>query len=111
MAKQLPVSYAAFQATYPDVYTAYEQLGTAVHNQGPLDEATRALVKLALAVGVGAEGAVHSHTRKCLDAGHSGEAIRQVVLLAIPTAGFPAAMAALSWVNDILNDDTASTPT
>jgi alkylhydroperoxidase/carboxymuconolactone decarboxylase family protein YurZ len=102
MTQPLPANYAAFQAAYPDVYAAYEQLGTAVHNQGPLDEKTRALVKLALAVGVSAEGAVHSHTRKCLAAGHSAEAIRQVVLLAIPTAGFPAAMAALSWVNDIL---------
>ena len=28
--------------------------------------------------------------------------IRQVVLLAITTLGFPAAMAAYSWVNDML---------
>lgn len=98
----LPTSYTAFQDAYPHVYAAYEQLGVAVHAQGPLDESMRALVKLALAVGVGAEGAVHAHTRKCLAAGHSAEAIRQVVLLAIPTTGFPAAMAALSWVNDIL---------
>lgn len=103
MAHQVPVGYAAFQASYPEVYAAYEQLGIAVHAQGPLDEGTRALIKLALAIGVGAEGAVHSHTRKCLDAGRSADAIRQVVLLAIPTAGFPAAMAALSWVNDILD--------
>jgi alkylhydroperoxidase/carboxymuconolactone decarboxylase family protein YurZ len=78
-----------------------------VHNQGPLDEAARSLVKLALAIGSGAEGAVHSHTRKCLAAGHSADAIRQVVLLAIPTVGFPTAMAALSWVNDILTDNPA----
>ena len=103
MSHQVPVSYAAFQAAYPHVYAAYEQLGIAVHAQGPLDDETRALIKLALAIGVGAEGAVHSHTRKCLEAGHSADAIRQVVLLAIPTAGFPAAMAALSWVNDILD--------
>ena len=103
LAPALPVSYAAFQQEYPAVYAAYEQLGMAVHAQGPLDPATRSLIKLALAVGIGAEGAVHAHTRKCLDAGHSPEAIRQVVLLAIPTVGFPAAMAALSWVNDILD--------
>ena len=83
------------------------QLGATVHAQGPLDEGTRSLVKLALAIGVGAEGAVHAHTRKCLAAGHSAEAVRQVVLLAIPTVGFPAAMAALSWVNDILEHKDA----
>lgn len=103
MAHELPPSYAGFQEDYPAVFAAYEQLGLAVHAAGPLDGGTRALIKLALAVGVGAEGAVHAHTRKCLAAGHSAEAIRQVVLLAIPTAGFPAAMAALSWVNDILS--------
>lgn len=103
MAHNVPPSYVAFQTTYPDVYAAYEQLGAAVHAQGPLDEWTRALVKLALAIGIGAEGAVHSHTRKCLAAGHSADAIRQVALLAIPTTGYPAAMAALSWVNDILD--------
>lgn len=102
MSDKIPASYAAFQETYPDVFVAYEQLGAAVHSEGPLEDGTRALVKLALAIGVGAEGAVHSHTRKCLEAGHSAAAIRQVALLAIPTAGFPAGMAALSWINDIL---------
>jgi alkylhydroperoxidase/carboxymuconolactone decarboxylase family protein YurZ len=107
MSQHLPGAYATFQATFPNVFAAYEQLGAAVHAQGPLDEAARSLVKLALAIGVGSEGAVHSHTRKCLEAGHSAAAIRQVVLLAIPTTGFPAAMAALSWVNDILEGDAA----
>ena len=107
MAHPIPGTYATFQTTFPDVFAAYEQLGTAVHAQGPLDDAARSLIKLALAIGVGSEGAVHSHTRKCLEAGHGAEAIRQVVLLAIPTTGFPAAMAALSWVNDILDGDAA----
>jgi hypothetical protein len=48
MSYQAPASYIAFQATYPDVYAAYEQLGATVHAQGPLDEGTRSLVKLAL---------------------------------------------------------------
>lgn len=96
MADKIPASYAAFQETYPDVFAAYERLGAGVHAEGPLDDGTRALVKLALAIGIGAEGAVHSHTRRCLEAGHNAAAIRQVALLAIPTAGFPAGMAALS---------------
>ncbi len=107
MAHHVPGTYATFQTTFPDVFAAYEQLGAAVHAQGPLDDAARSLIKLALAIGVGSEGAVHSHTRKCLEAGHGADAIRQVVLLAIPTTGFPAAMAALSWVNDILDGDAA----
>ncbi|MBW7882070.1 MAG: carboxymuconolactone decarboxylase family protein [Caldilineaceae bacterium] len=81
MGQKIPASYIAFQQTYPDVYATYEQLGAVVHAMGPLDEPTRALIKLALAIGVGAEGAVHSHTRKCLDANLSADAIRQVALL------------------------------
>lgn len=58
MADKIPASYAAFQETYPDVFDAYASLGTTVHAEGPLDDGTRALVKLALAIGVGAEGIV-----------------------------------------------------
>ncbi len=37
--------------------------------------------------------------------GTSAEEIRQVCNLAITTLGFPAAMAALSWVNDVIGND------
>lgn len=63
---------------------------------------TRALIKLAISAGAGLEGAVHSHTRKALECGCSKDEILQVVFLAIPTIGFPGAMAALSWVEDVI---------
>jgi 4-carboxymuconolactone decarboxylase len=99
---RLPKPYQNFQKKYNRVWTAYEELGAAVHTAGPLDEKTRELVKLALAVGAQLEGATHSHTRRALAAGASAAEIRQVVLLAIPTIGFPRMMAALSWVDDLL---------
>ncbi len=102
---ELPVSYQDFQAQQPDVWSAYDRLGAACHAAGPLDERTRQLVKLGIAIGQRAEGAVHSHTRKALDAGVTPEEIRHVVLLAIPTVGFPNSMAALTWVEDILRPD------
>ncbi|MBI1295611.1 carboxymuconolactone decarboxylase family protein [bacterium] len=102
MAHKLPNAYQSFQEQYPDVFNAYNQLGSAVHSQGPLEETTRDLVKLALAIGIGSEGAVHSHTRKALASGATPEEIRQVVLLSLPTIGFPKMMAALTWVEDIL---------
>ncbi len=98
----LPKHYTDFQENYAEIWQAYDQLGATVHAAGPLDERTRGLVKLALAAGIQHEGAVHAHTRKLLEMGVEAEAIRQVVLLAIPTLGFPASMAALSWVEDIL---------
>ena len=102
MADRLPSAYERFQQEYPTVWEAYDALGAAAHAAGPLDGKSRQLVKLALAVAIRSEGATHAHTRKCLEAGISAEEIRQVVLLSIPTIGYPAAMAAMTWVDDIL---------
>jgi len=99
---QIPESYSRFRETYSEVWQAYDRLGAAVHGAGSLDEKQRALVKLGQAIGVQQEGAVHAHVRKALDVGLSTDEIRHAVLLAIPTLGFPAAMAALTWAEDIL---------
>jgi 4-carboxymuconolactone decarboxylase len=101
----LPAAHQRFQEQYPDVWRAYDQLGAAVHHAGPLDEKTRELVKLGIAIGNHTEGAVHSHTHKALDAGATAEEIRQVVLLSMPTIGFPNMMAALTWVDDLLGEN------
>jgi 4-carboxymuconolactone decarboxylase len=102
MADHLPNAYQSFQEKYPSIFQAYDQLGAAVHGQGPLEEKIRELVKLGIAIGVQSEGAVHSHTRKALAAGASPDEIRHVALLSLPTIGFPRMMAALTWVEDIL---------
>jgi alkylhydroperoxidase/carboxymuconolactone decarboxylase family protein YurZ len=100
--KQLPKRFEKFQKEFPNVANAYEQLGTAVHNSGPLNTKTRALIKLAISTGAGMEGAVHSHMRKAMEAGCAKAEIRQTVMLALPTIGFPASMAVLCWVEDII---------
>ncbi len=99
---KLPGRYLRFQKAYPNVFAAYDALGNATQEAGPLSAKERALVKLALAVGARLEGAVHSHTRRALEAGCTPEEIRHAVLLATTTLGFPAMMAALSWVDDVL---------
>ena len=48
------------------------------------------------------ECAVHSHTRKALDAGYKKAEIKQTVMLALPNIGFPATIASMSWVEDLL---------
>jgi AhpD family alkylhydroperoxidase len=100
---KLPKSYERWTAEYPAVAQAYTKLGEAVHRAGPLDERTRALLKLAISVGAKLEGGVHSHVRKALAAGATPEEIRQTAILALPTIGLPSMMASLSWVNDILD--------
>lgn len=61
---------------------------------------TERLVKLALAVGRGLEGAVHSPARRGRTEGLSADELRHVAFLAITTIGWPAAIAGLSWIED-----------
>ena len=98
----IPKRYLRFLEKYPVVGKAYEAMGDAVHNAGPLDNKTRALIKLSVSTGARMEGAVHSHCRKALKAGCTAEEIRHAVMMSLPTIGFPSMMAALSWVDDIL---------
>jgi 4-carboxymuconolactone decarboxylase len=100
MAK-VPGWYKDQKKKYPAVFAAYEDLGDACRKAGPLDRKTAALVKLAIAVGTRHEGAVHSHTRRSIEAGATIDECRHVVLLSLTTIGFPAMMAALSWVEDV----------
>ena len=96
----LPVPFQKIRQEYPEVAAAYDALGSATHEAGPLDSKTRQLVKLALAVGAGLEGAAHAHIRRAIEAGISPEELKHVALLAITTLGFPTAVKAYTWVQD-----------
>lgn len=98
----LPNVYLRFREGYPDVAAALDGLGEAADAAGPLDDRTARLVKLGLAVGAAAEGAVRSNTRKALAAGASPEEVSQVAMLAITTCGFPLAIAGMSWIDEVL---------
>lgn len=99
--QDLPSGAGKVATQYPEVWEAFSRLGKACSESGPLDARTRRLVKLALAVGSGSEGAVHSHMRRALREGMEPEALKQVAMLAIPTIGLPAGVAALTWIEDI----------
>jgi alkylhydroperoxidase/carboxymuconolactone decarboxylase family protein YurZ len=98
----LPDIYLDFRGRFPDVATALDQLGGATEAAGSLDLRTQRLVKLGIAIGALAEGAVRSNVRKALDEGASREDVEHTVALAITTVGFPATVAALGWVNEVL---------
>lgn len=99
--KNLPSGAGAVARAYPDIWSAYAALGKACAEAGPIDSQTARLVKLSLAIGALSEGAVHSHTRRALEEGIAPEALKQVAMLAIPTLGFPQAVRALTWIEDI----------
>ncbi len=102
---ELPPSGAGiFAQDFPETWATYEALGKACAEAGPLDARERRLLKLALAIGAGSEGAVHSHARQGVAEGVTAEEPKQVAVLSITTLGFPAAMAGFSWIRDILKD-------
>ncbi len=103
MQEALPNSVLSFEEKHPAVWGAFAKLGEACHETGPLDEKTRRLVKLALAIAFRHEGAVHSATRNAIKSGVKREELEHVVILAITTIGWPAANAAMTWVEDSLS--------
>ena len=108
MPKRLPAGAQRIASRHPQIWSAYEQLGAACSEAGPLNARTIRLAKLAFAVASQSEGAVHSHTRRALDDGLSKEELLHVALLAIPSIGLAKAVAAMTWIEDILNASGAS---
>lgn len=107
---ELPAAAGEVARAYPDLYKAYSALGEACAKAGPIEGSALRLVKLALAIGAGSEGGVHSHCRRALEEGVPKEALKQVALLAVPTLGFPKAVAALTWVEDVTDPSTRRNP-
>jgi alkylhydroperoxidase/carboxymuconolactone decarboxylase family protein YurZ len=99
----LPKVFERFGSDHPAVIEAYRDLVERLHEAGLLSARERRLAKLGIAIGRESEGGVRSHARKALAEGIEREAIRQVALLAISTGGYPAAMAAYGWINEVLD--------
>lgn len=97
----LPEIYEQFRSDYPDIARMYDGLSGSLHEAGPLDQRTRRLIKLGIAVGAAAEGGVRSHVRQALAEGISPAEIEQAILLSLTTAGFPAMIAALKWAREV----------
>ena len=110
MTKSMPGAAGDLAEQYPEIWKAYSALGKATADCGPLTLRERRLVKLALAMGAGSEGAVHSHTRRAKAEGIEFAALAQVAMLAIGPLGLPRAVATKTWIEDISaeSDQSAS---
>ena len=100
----LPRPFRRFLSRYPAVERAHMDLSLAVNREGPLDERMRRLVRLGIAVGQQSQGGVKSHARRALEEGFSPDELRHAVLLALPTAGFPTMIAAMEWIEEVLEE-------
>ena len=101
--KELPKTFTRIREQHPKLAAAIDELGQAVKQEGPIDLKSAQLIQLAAAVSIRSEGAVHSHARRARDAGASQEEIHHAVILLTSTIGLPAVMAALRWVDDIVD--------
>jgi 4-carboxymuconolactone decarboxylase len=98
----LPEVYQGFKRHFPDISESYAELAKSCNDAGPLDEKTRELIKLGVAIGLNSDGAVRSHARRALAVGANAEDVRHAVLISMTTAGFPAMVAAMKWVDEVL---------
>lgn len=100
----LPLPFQRFLTRYPDVEKAHMELSLAVNREGPLDERARRLIRLGIAIGAQSQGGIKSHARRALAEGLTAEELRHAALLALPTAGFPAMIAAAEWIEEVLGE-------
>jgi len=74
----LPDVYQHFERAFPTVHAAHQELARRCYEVGPLDERSARLVKLGIAIGAQAEGAVRSHARRALAEQMRPEELRHV---------------------------------
>ena len=99
-----PEWYSLLKKRHAKVLGALEELGKIVRQEGPLDEKTGHLLQLAAAATLRSEGAVHSHTRRALEAGAGREEIYHSLILLTSTIGFPNVAAALNWSEEVIRE-------
>lgn len=97
-----PAQYTSIMKRYKGVMSSLEKLGKATKAAGPLNRKTLELVQLAAAAAIRAEGSVHSHARRALEAGAKPAELQHAIIVLTSTIGFPTVSAALSWVDDVL---------
>jgi 4-carboxymuconolactone decarboxylase len=107
--EKAPKTYDAFVNEFPKLGIAWEAMREA-ERAGPFSERDQRLLKLAVAIGSGKQGPVHSAARKAKAAGVSDAEIRHVAAIAASTIGLPPAVAAWSWIVEELEKKSTPSP-
>jgi len=105
MSNDIPKTFVRFTDRFPDLASAHRQVGSALDDAGPLDEKSRALVKLGICAGAGLQSALKSHVRRGIENGLTREEIEHAVVLGMNSVGFPATVAAWQWAQQALDND------
>jgi 4-carboxymuconolactone decarboxylase len=89
--------YTTFKAEFPELSASINATNHAIHvDGGPLDEKTRALIKVAAAGAAGHHRALETHIVAAREAGAADEEILHALLMLVSTCGFPTFMEAYS---------------
>lgn len=98
-------NFSYFTKKHEEIYKAYQQFGKLIHEEGgPLDEKTRALVKLSMSSVGNNEYVLTTHIKKALDSGCTRDEIEHVILLTAPSVGFPNMMASIMVMREIFDE-------
>jgi 4-carboxymuconolactone decarboxylase len=95
--KDIHEAYTVFKAEFPELSRKIDATSRALHDEGgPLDERTRALVKVAVAAASGHQRALQTHVAAARETGVAEAEILHALLLVVTTCGFPTFMEAYS---------------
>lgn len=92
-----------FMEKHPDVWEAYQNYGKQVHDDGPLDDKTIALLKIVMSSVSEHDYALTTHLRKGLAAGLTREEMEHAIVLTAPSVGFPNMMESLLVLRELLD--------
>src|SRR5260221_13102187 len=98
----IPARYQHFEKSYPAVMEAVEALGEATQSAGPLDSKSRALVKLAIAIGGVRGGGLGCHNFCALGVGRSPGWVRDAGGLAVSESCVSTTYAGMSEREDFV---------
>src|SRR3954470_3512834 len=87
--EQLREPARALRRAIPEVYDGYRQLHAAAYAAGELDEKTKELIALAIAVSKECDGCIASHARGAVRTGATEVEVAEALGVAIATNGGP----------------------
>ena len=103
--ERLPSTYVAFVERFPALAESHQAANRSVVEEGPLDEVTCELIKIAICMGAGLESATKAHVRRASTQGASFEAIEQTIALGMTSLGWSRTVAAWKWARDQMERD------
>lgn len=103
--KKIDENLAYLVDKHKDIYDAYKAYGKILHEKGgPLEEKTRALIKVGISATCEYEYALRTHIEKAFKAGCTRDEIEHTLLLIAPTAGFPKMMESLMIFREVVEN-------